>query len=265
MNIKKKLILLNWILTTQFGIDISLFVKGIIRLPNFFFNLYKFYRLKDNNTKIVLQPCLHDKYDNSGEANSEYFIQDLLVSQLIYKNKPLRHIDLGSRIDGFVSQVASFREIEILDIRPLNTKINNVTFRQIDIMDNESIMFDNATDSLSCLHTIEHFGLGRYGDKLDKLGYERGVSNLIKILKNNGILYLSTPIGKERIYYNANWVFNPNTLLNLFQLNNIKLIDFYYIKDGNTVNFPNLSEKNIIDIIENEYGLGIFILKKEIL
>ena len=33
-----------------------------------------------------------------------------------------RHVDIGSRLDGFVAHVASFREIEVLDIRPL--KVN---------------------------------------------------------------------------------------------------------------------------------------------
>jgi hypothetical protein len=68
-------------------------------------------------------------------------------------------------------------------------------------------------DSLSCLHAIEHFGLGRYGDPVDPLGYRRGIENLSKLLFPGGRLYLATPIGRERVEFNANWVFNPNTIL----------------------------------------------------
>jgi hypothetical protein len=237
-------------------------IKGIIRLPSF---IYYYFKLKKNyNGKIVFQPCLHDKYDNSGSAHSEYFIQDLLVSQLVFKNNPFKHVDLGSRIDGFVSQVASFRKIDVFDIRPLNSNINNVTFRQLDIMNNENSEFNDYTDSLSCLHTIEHFGLGRYGDRIDLNGYKIGISNLAKILKKHGIFYLSTPIGKEQIFYNANWVFNPNTIIELFIKNNLIVTDFYYIKDGIISNTASLSDDLINKIIFNEYGLGIFILKKNI-
>ncbi len=259
---KKILLLYNWILTTQFGIDLRLLFNGILRLPSFILSYFKISKLYRG--KITIQPCLHDKYDNSGSATTEYFIQDLLVSQLVYKNNPKNHYDIGSRIDGFVAQVASFRKIDVFDIRPLNSNIKNVTFRQLDIMNNINTEFNNSTDSLSCLHTIEHFGLGRYGDIIDINGYVNGVTNLSKILENQGILYLSTPIGKEKIFYNANWVFNPYKLIDLFSKNNLNLIDFYYIKDGITKNISLLTEEHLNEIIYNEYGLGIFILKKEL-
>lgn len=262
MKYKKKLLRINWVLTTQFGLDLRLMIKGILRLPSFINDFVKINSLYKGS--VVLQPCLHDKFDNSGSANSEYFIQDLLVSQLIFKNNPKKHVDLGSRIDGFVAQVASFRMIEVFDIRPLNSEIKNVSFRQLDIMDNENSEFHNSTDSLSCLHTIEHFGLGRYGDTIDINGYVNGISNLTKILKNDGIFYLSTPIGKEQIFYNANRVFNPRTLLDLFEKNNLGLVDLYYIWDGTTKQFSSLTEEIINQIILNEYGLGIFILKKDL-
>jgi hypothetical protein len=35
----------------------------------------------------------------------------------IHKLNPVRHIDIGSRIDGFVANVAAFRKIEVLDVR----------------------------------------------------------------------------------------------------------------------------------------------------
>ena len=43
---------------------------------------------------------------------------------MIYNSKPKRHIDVGSRVDGFVAHVASFREIEVFDVRPLEKSIH---------------------------------------------------------------------------------------------------------------------------------------------
>lgn len=77
--------------------------------------------IKDNN------PCLDDKYDNAGTWDGHYFYQDLYVAQKIFKKKPVKHVDIGSRIDGFVTHVASFREIELLDIRKMESSIPNIT------------------------------------------------------------------------------------------------------------------------------------------
>lgn len=57
-------------------------------------------------------PCLEDRYQESGNATGHYFHQDLLVANRIFVNNPIRHVDIGSRIDGLVAHVASFREIK---------------------------------------------------------------------------------------------------------------------------------------------------------
>ena len=38
------------------------------------------------------------------------------------------------------------------------------------------------SDSISCLHAIEHFGLGRYGDPVDVLGHVKALDNIRKAL-----------------------------------------------------------------------------------
>ena len=35
-------------------------------------------------------------------------------------------------------------------------------------------------DSISCLHALEHFGLGRYNDPLDPNGHLKGFNNISK-------------------------------------------------------------------------------------
>ena len=79
-------------------------------------------------------PLFFDKKTSAGSAYGGYFWQDLYVAQRIFKNNPERHIDVGSRIDGFVAHVATFRPIEVIDVRPLNSTIPNVQFTQLDIM-----------------------------------------------------------------------------------------------------------------------------------
>jgi SAM-dependent methyltransferase len=143
-----------------------------------------------------LSPCLDDRFKAGGVASGHYFHQDLHVAQLIFRNQPRRHVDVGSRVDGFVAHVASFRPIEVLDIRPMRSTIPNIISRQADVMA-EPFPLETCCDSLSCLHALEHFGLGRYGDPVDYYGYQRGWRNLHRMLEPGGKLYFSVPIGPQ--------------------------------------------------------------------
>ena len=91
-----------------------------------------------------------------------------------------------------------------------------MTFHQLDLMEALSPEWIEATDSLSCLHTIEHFGLGRYGDSIDVDGHRKGLAQLQRMVAPGGRLYLSTPIGSQRVEFNAHRVFAAATLASWF-------------------------------------------------
>lgn len=160
-------------------------------------------------------PMLAEWDDASGSLGA-YFYQDRLVASWIHEANPTRHVDVGSRIDGFVGNVSVFREIDVIDIRPQPMRVPNVRFHQLDLMAALPDVWRECTDSLSCLHTIEHFGLGRYGDPLDPDGHLKGLSQLKNMVARGGLLYLSTPVGEERIEFNAHRVFAPSTMLGWF-------------------------------------------------
>ena len=203
-------------------------------------------------------PLLENYKEQAGSTKGHYFHQDLLVATNIQRAKPIRHIDIGSRIDGFVAHVASFRNIEVFDIRPLqNTGHEQIKFIQGDLM----LLNDSLTeicDSLSCLHALEHFGLGRYGDPIDPLGHLKGFKNLHKMLKTHGILYISFPIGnKSKVYFNAHRVFHPAEILE-WSKGLFELIRFDYVDDNGELN----KEKSLNPLPNLEYGCGIYTLKK---
>ena len=139
-----------------------------------------------------LHPCFEDRLQASGTASGHYFHQDLLVAGKIFKNNPIKHVDIGSRMDGFIAHVASFRQIEFFDIRKLNTQIDNIRFIQADIM-NDNLNLINYCYSISCLHALEHFGLGRYGDRIDYQGHLLGWNNIYKIKKKGGDFIFRCP------------------------------------------------------------------------
>lgn len=208
-------------------------------------------------------PCFGDRISQSGEANGHYFHQDLLVARRIYLNKPHIHVDVGSRVDGFVAHVASFRPIKVIDIRPQSSSIPNIEFIQADLMGVvKGDKLVNICDSLSCLHALEHFGLGRYGDPVNYDGHLAGLNNLHLILRKDGKLYFSVPIGPQRIVFNAHRVFSVSYLLRCFA-NKYNIDQFSYVDDNGDLheNIP-LNEANIKNNFGCSYGCGIFEMTK---
>lgn len=207
-------------------------------------------------------PCLGDRYDQSGAASGHYFYQDLTVARKIFERQPVRHVDVGSRVDGFVAHVAAFRTIEVFDIRPLTLHIPTILFRRADLTRLED-EFRQCCDSLSCLHAIEHFGLGRYGDEADLWGYLKGFNCLSEILKPGGILYFSTPIGPQRVDFNACRVFDIRTILDLAR-ERFELESFSYVDDAGVFHENvALSEEFVAANCDCDYGCGIFEFRRK--
>ena len=202
-------------------------------------------------------PILSDRGSASGDVKGHYFHQDLLVAQFIFEHSPLRHIDVGSRIDGFVAHCAAFREIEVLDIRDLpDSAHSNIKFKKQDLMTRVDLPL---SDSVSCLHTLEHFGLGRYGDPINPIGHLDGFKNLVDMLEPKGRLYVSFPIGsKDAVYFNAHRVFHPKSILG-WEPVKLKLLRFDFVDDlGDLHKDHNL----LITIPKVEYGCGIYTFER---
>jgi len=159
------------------------------------------------------QPILSDYGEQAGATASDYFHQDLLVASFVHDAKPVRHMDVGSRIDGFVAHIAVFRPVDVIDIRDLDPLWHpNIRFTKADLMAGDGVG-SAITDSLSCLHAIEHFGLGRYGDPVDPDGHKRGFANLWRMLAPGGRLYISFPVGPATtVEFNAHRVFHPEDI-----------------------------------------------------
>jgi hypothetical protein len=227
-------------------------------LPRYLSDRRKF---KKAGGRIVRSlPMLGDFVAQAGTAQGHYFHQDLLVASLIFKANPIRHIDVASRIDGFVAHVASFREIEVLDVRELQeTGHANIKFIRADLMV-EDASHQQIADSVSCLHAIEHFGLGRYGDPIDPNGHLAGFENIVKIMKDGGTLYISFPIGTNPgVYFNAHRVFHPREILTWPGSDKLELVRFDFVDNSGNLHkqFPLMDKMPLAS-----YGCGIYTFRK---
>jgi SAM-dependent methyltransferase len=256
---KASIFRLYWFCKTQLGIDPRAALRTLRGLPRFLLDLYRFRARCDEPLSWL--PCLQDRYEEGGLVKNEYFWQDLVVARKIFAARPERHVDVGSRIDGFVAHVASFREIEVFDVRPISKKIPGMLFRQADLM-NPLPSLDDYCDSLSCLHALEHFGLGRYGDPLDHRGHEKGIACMARLLKPGGLFYLSVPLGTRRVEFNANRVFDPRDVLSLAARSSLSLLSITtFHPDGTSVNYRR-DDAPFGELAAGSYTLGLFIFIK---
>lgn len=242
-----------------FGVDIHTFISGCSSFPYFLRDLHEFgKKSKGSFGKILLNPCFKDRLEQSGVAQGHYFHQDLYVAQKIFNLCPERHVDIGSRIDGFVAHVASFRQVEVMDVRTPPKPVEGISFLKLDLTQPLPSKFEEYCDSLSCLHALEHFGLGRYGDPINPEGHVVGLSNLKTILKKNGNLFLSVPIGPQRVEFNAHRVFDIVTILRCTE-GDFYLAEFAYVDDNGDLHRNVVIDKSSIDSnFGCYYGCGIF-------
>jgi len=227
----------------------------------FFKDLRKYLNTKKTDShkfKVKLHPKLNDRDSLSGILTGHYFNQDLFVAQHIYKANPKQHLDIGSSTYGFVSHVASYREIDVMDIRRNGSTVKNIHFRNIDIMNLDSPITDKY-DSLSCLHTIEHIGLGRYSDPVDYDGYKFAIKNMASLLVPEGVFYLSAPIGEQTVYFNAHRVFDHKHLIET--CNQHFMLEEFHIVDEQGNLKVNIDHEAFISN-EKKNRLGIFVLRK---
>lgn len=239
------------------GFDPRLTLKAVIGFPAFLNNLSKlfavWYRNGTSDFKISTCPILSDAASSSGVVKGHYFHQDLWAARRIYSQKPPQHIDVGSRVDGFVAHLLTFMNVTVVDVRPLVSKVPGLDFTQKDMM-YENGAEGLSSESVSCLHALEHFGLGRYGDPFDWNGWRKGLVNLASIVKEGGRLYLSVPIGPQVVEFNAHRIFAPRTIINEAEKLGLSLQEFSFIDDDGDFHIA----ANIDQATGCRFGCGCF-------
>ena len=82
-----------------------------------------------------------------------------------------------------------------IDVRNYHEKHPNLTVVNADIKNTP--FSDDFFDVITCVSTIEHIGLGAYGDPKYDVGGESAMGEFKRILKKHGRLILTTPFAGE--------------------------------------------------------------------
>lgn len=259
---------------TRIALAFSNFFKKIIFYPIGVVRYIKTiieYSIKKSSDDFPIKginPVLLDKYMSAGSIDGHYFLQDIYVASKILEHNPVNHYDIGSRVDGFIAHLLTgFKEeqsVTMLDIRPLPVNIPKLNFIQTDATLLAEIE-DESIYSLSSLHAIEHFGLGRYGDKIEPGACFTAMKAIQRVIAKRGFLYFSVPIGTENAtFFNAHRIFTPKTILDIFDC--MELLEFSYIHN---YKITTINGTDAITQISNsslgihDYDCGIFIFRKK--
>jgi hypothetical protein len=178
-----------------------------------------------------------------------YFYQGNWLARRLALREPRQHVDIGSSVLA-IGVLSAFVPTIFVDYRPLQARQSGLVPVGGDIT--RLPFADASLTSLSCLHVIEHIGLGRYGDPLDAGGARRAALELQRVVAPGGTLYLSTPVGRERVCFNAHRVFSVTTVLAM--LSELRLVEFSYVDDAGVLH-RNVSPESVAAL---DYGCGFF-------
>lgn len=232
--------------------------------------IYDFVRFSSRYSgRLCILPSLRDRYEAAGSVSSEYFLQDLFVAQQIQCKSPSSILDMGSRLDGFVAHIASQQLLDVIDVRPLPHNIHNINFVCLDISSPFHEQLSKQTnlrfakyDIITCLHALEHVGLGRYGDRLDPYAYVQALTNLVSLLDTDGCFWLSVPIGRPRIEFNSHQIFSINIIQST--LNDLSCHISRAFKVKTTLStVEEISLDDFASLSNLSYTLCIFEIKKD--
>ena len=162
-----------------------------------FFEQYNFFI--NNNVRFSefgSRPFLDDK-EKSPPFDRHYFYHPSWAARVLAETKPDKHVDISS-ILRFVGYISAFIPIDYYEYTVPDINLDNLTLNKVDLL---HLPFDdNSIKSLSCMHVVEHVGLGRYGDNLDVDGDLKAIRELKRVLAVDGNLLFVVPISdKPRI------------------------------------------------------------------
>ena len=196
-------------------------------------------------------PALADATDEAGSASSEYFLADLWVARRVASIRPGRHLDIGSRIDGLVAHLLTVIDVDVVDIRPLRSEVSGLRFVQSDAT---SLLDLPQYPSVSSVHALEHFGLGRYGDAIDPDGHRRGLEAIGRVVEPDGDLYIGLPVGRSRVEFNAHRVVDPELVPEV-------LSEFTVVEFAAVLNRKLIESTSPEQMRGTEYAVGLYHLR----
>lgn len=217
---------------------------------------FYFFKKIDKTKRFSLKwrdryPQLFDKTKET-VFDAHYIYHPAWAVRIVKQINPKFHVDISSTL-SFSSILSAFIPVHFYDYRPANLVLSNLKSEKADLL---SLPFqDNSLESLSCMHTIEHIGLGRYGDPIDPNGDIKAINELKRVASKNGNIIFVVPVGKPRIMFNAHRIYSYEQIISYFS--EFELKEFTLIPD-NALEKGMIKNSSFKLVVDQKYGCGCF-------
>lgn len=200
-------------------------------------------------------PCLDD-LTASVPFSHHYLYHMAWAARVLLRTRPGRHVDFSSHVH-FVGIMSGVIEIDYYEFRRPDIQLDNLHCHSADLT---ALPFeDQSLQSISCMHVMEHLGLGRYGDPLDPGADLVGMRELRRVLAVGGNLLFVVPVGRPRVEFNAHRVYSWQQVIDGFP--GLELHRFALIKEafgGSALIDP--ATREMAD--REDHGCGCFWFRK---
>lgn len=198
-------------------------------------------------------PCLNDRTAATG-FDRHYVYHTAWAARVLARLRPAAHVDIASSL-YFASIASAFVPVQYYEYRRVDLQLPNLSCRAADLT---SLPFSNRSiSSLSCMHVVEHVGLGRYGDELDPDGDVKAMSELARVVAPAGDLLFVVPVGKPRVQFNAHRIYGFDQVRQAFA--DLDLLEFALVPDRGSADAVALISNATKEQSDRQrYGCGCF-------
>lgn len=188
--------------------------------------------------------------------DKHYICHTAWAARVLADIRPERHVDIASSV-FFNAMVSAFIPIDYYDYRHWKLVIDGLNTKFADV---RKLTFDNnSIPSLSCMHVVEHIGLGRYGEDLDPDADLKSMVELERVLAPGGDLLFVVPIGKPIVVFNLHRVYSYDQIISYFS--GLKLVEFALIPDKTPGDLIRNAPRELAN--KQEFGCGCFWFRKD--
>jgi hypothetical protein len=232
-------------------------LRHMFKLPAFVVDFLTFKRgLKSFECRwIDILPMLNEK-KSTMDFDAHYIYHTGWAARVLKELAPTHHVDISSAL-MFSAVISAYTKVTFYDFRKLSVMLPNL---QCGVQDATHLTFNsNSIESLSCMHVLEHIGLGRYGDAINNKGDLLAAAELTRVIRPGGHLLIVVPVGvAQYVRFNAHRIYSYRGVVEMFR--ELDLLEFAFLNDQKDNLFTRFSVET--DTLGSVYGCGCFLFTK---
>ena len=172
----------------------------------------------EGDAQLFVWPCKGDDAPVACVGDRHYEYAYVAASLRRYGLVDKDILDIGSSGSFLPAVVAAMgNRVTCIDLREWPMRWPGLRLVQGDVLapGGSELLSPASFDAITCVSAIEHFGLGRYGDREDVAGDIKAMAVLREYLIPGGLLILTVPFGRGTVAFPAHRIYNRSRLARL--------------------------------------------------